>query len=123
MGTKTNQPRVVELDERARGTIRGTPRHLKKPYVFWHHDGRKYAESSSYLAKVKKAQKLKFRIHDLRHAYAIEYLKTGGDIYRLSRQLGHRSVKTTEIYLGYSGAQTGAQVQRIDGNVEGIKGA
>jgi len=41
----------------------------------------------------------RFRIHDLRHAFAIRWLKAGGDIYRLSRHLGHTSVKTTEIYL------------------------
>lgn len=43
----------------------------------------------------------KFRIHDLRHAYAIAEIRAGRDIYDLSRHLGHSSVKTTEIYLGY----------------------
>lgn len=43
----------------------------------------------------------RFRVHDLRHGFAIRWLKSGGDIYRLSRHLGHTSVKTTEIYLGY----------------------
>ncbi|WP_256138145.1 tyrosine-type recombinase/integrase [Komagataeibacter swingsii] len=41
----------------------------------------------------------RFHIHDLRHAFAIRWLKAGGDIYHLSRHLGHTSVKTTEIYL------------------------
>ncbi|WP_228391500.1 tyrosine-type recombinase/integrase [Komagataeibacter medellinensis] len=41
----------------------------------------------------------RFRIHDLRHAFAIRWLKVGEDIYRLSRHLGHTSVKTTESYL------------------------
>ncbi|BAK83265.1 phage integrase [Komagataeibacter medellinensis NBRC 3288] len=31
--------------------------------------------------------------------FAIRWLKAGGDIYRLSRHLGHTSVKTTESYL------------------------
>lgn len=43
----------------------------------------------------------RFRVHDLRHRFAIRWLKAGGDIYRLSRHLGHSSVKTTEIYLEY----------------------
>jgi integrase/recombinase XerD len=43
----------------------------------------------------------RFRIHDLRHAYAIAEIRAGRDIYDLSRHLGHSSVKTTEIYLGY----------------------
>ena len=43
----------------------------------------------------------RFRVHDLRHRFAIRWLKAGGDIYRLSRHLGHTSVSTTEIYLRY----------------------
>jgi site-specific recombinase XerD len=37
--------------------------------------------------------------HTFRHTFAVEYLTKTGDIYRLSRVLGHGSVKTTEIYL------------------------
>jgi integrase/recombinase XerD len=39
--------------------------------------------------------------HDLRHLYAVEALRGGMDIYTLSKQLGHTSVKTTEIYLDF----------------------
>lgn len=43
-----------------------------------------------------------FRLHDLRHAYAIAEIRAGRDIYDLSHHLGHSSVKVTEIYLGYA---------------------
>ncbi len=43
----------------------------------------------------------RFRVHDLRHGFAIRALKAGMSIYQLSRHLGHSSVKTTETYLGY----------------------
>ncbi len=43
----------------------------------------------------------RFRVHDLRHAFAVRALKGGMSIYQLSRHLGHSSVTTTEIYLGY----------------------
>lgn len=42
-----------------------------------------------------------FRLHDLRHAYAIAEIRRGRDIYDLSHHLGHGSVKVTEVYLGY----------------------
>ena len=42
-----------------------------------------------------------FRFHDLRHRYAVDYLKAGGSIYDLQRLMGHSSVKTTEIYLAH----------------------
>ena len=35
-----------------------------------------------------RAEKLKFRAHDLRHKFAIAWLKNGGGIYELSRHLG-----------------------------------
>jgi integrase/recombinase XerD len=52
-----------------------------------------------------------FRVHDLRHGFAIGWLRNGGDIYQLSIHLGHTSLKTTEIYLGHLSAreQAGAQ--------------
>ena len=42
-----------------------------------------------------------FTFHHLRHRYAVDYLKGGGSIYDLQQQLGHSSVKTTEIYLAF----------------------
>lgn len=44
----------------------------------------------------------RFRLHDLRHAYAIDEIRKGRDIYDLSHHLGHSSVKVTERYLGYA---------------------
>ena len=37
--------------------------------------------------------------HTLRHTFAVQYLLAGGDVYMLSRILGHSTVSTTEIYL------------------------
>lgn len=37
--------------------------------------------------------------HGFRHAFAVCYIRRGGDIYRLSRILGHTSISTTQIYL------------------------
>jgi len=38
--------------------------------------------------------------HTFRHTFACMYLLGGGDIYKLSRLMGHESVKITERYLG-----------------------
>lgn len=37
--------------------------------------------------------------HTCRHTYAVNYIASGGDVYTLSRLLGHASVQTTENYL------------------------
>ena len=44
---------------------------------------------------------VRFRIHDLRHAFAVRWLEAGGNIYRLQKHLGHSSIKTTEGYLDH----------------------
>jgi integrase/recombinase XerD len=37
--------------------------------------------------------------HTFRHCFAVTYIRRGGDIYRLSRLLGHASITTTQRYL------------------------
>ena len=110
--TKTNRPRSVPLDERALGTFTGTPPRLGCPFVFWHPPGTRYLNvASRFAAIVKRAQARAkaekrpvprgFRFHDLRHWYAVDYLRRGGSIYTLQQILGHSSIKTTEIYLAH----------------------
>lgn len=42
-----------------------------------------------------------FRFHDLRHLFAVDWLKAGRSIYDLQHRLKHASIKTTELYLEY----------------------
>ncbi|MGE5478105.1 MAG: site-specific integrase, partial [Bacteroidales bacterium] len=123
--TKTDRPRSLPLDDiltvEAAKVLKDLPRYLhKKPggeeepkpdFIFWHDEGEAYASVSSNFgsirrrlnAKRKKAGKdqITFRLHDLRHLFAITYLERGGNIYRLQNLLGHTSIKTTELYLSY----------------------
>lgn len=112
--TKTGRPRVVALVSPggdATASIQALPRHLKIGWVFWHDLGERYLNASGIfretVSRVAKAEKIAgrelrpFSFHKLRHAFAIRWLESGGDIYALSKHLGHTSVKTTEIYLAY----------------------
>ena len=105
--TKSDRPRTVPLDERAAGTIAGTPAHLHSRWVFWHHEGQRYSRiSNQFSATVRRAIKRKlidrpFRFHDLRHWFAVDYLRRGGNIYDLQKELGHSSIQTTEMYLDF----------------------
>jgi len=42
--------------------------------------------------------------HTLRHAFASNYLKSGGQLVPLQKILGHRSIKTTMIYIHLAGS-------------------
>lgn len=109
--TKTNTPRVVPLDDRAAGTVAGTPPYLHSAVMYWHGDGLRYANIASRFATitaraeaaaVKAGRRFRrFRFHDLRHWYAVDYLRRGGNVYRLQKILGHASIKTTELYLRF----------------------
>lgn len=78
-------------------------------FVFWTPAGGRYSDPSRTFIVARRgaqkgAQKIgaafkPFRLHDLRHEFAIRWLEEGGGIYPLSRHMGHSSVKTTEIYL------------------------
>lgn len=100
--TKTGRPRAVPLDDMALGTLSGTPRYLGGPYVFWWGDGQRYAHPETNFRDVRKRSRAgHFRFHDLRHWFAVDYLRRGGSIYTLQQILGHRSIVTTELYLDY----------------------
>lgn len=48
---------------------------------------------------------VRFSPHTLRHTFAVSYLRAGGNLFYLSRILGHSSVKTTELYLQSLGVE------------------
>ena len=112
--TKTNRVRAVDLDDRAVGTLTGTPAHLTSTVVFWHDKdlGLPYRNASSRFGAIRarvnrQRQKrgeppITFRFHDLRHWFAVDYLRRrAGSLYDLQKILGHSSIRTTEIYLDY----------------------
>lgn len=123
--TKTSRPRVLNwetpggnagriLESLERGATEATlrpGRQAQKGLLFPSGQGGAYTSFPSVYGNLMRRMGAKaesegrpfnrFRVHDLRHRFAITWLKNGGDIYRLSRHLGHLSVKTTEVYLAY----------------------
>jgi integrase/recombinase XerD len=115
--TKGNRVRVIELDPFGGYQIlAGLPPYLGSAWLFWHDAGECYRNLSSRFAALTQAEHQAaiaaagdggtpnfrpFRLHDLRHLHAVEWLKSGRNIYDLQKRLGHRSIKTTEIYLDF----------------------
>lgn len=140
--TKTRTSRLVDISDATAATLAaipigtksgtdGTGRKIETKWVFWHEDREdgpaRYVSLSSNLRKLihaalnpppAKDQPAPepfpvFRVHDLRHRFAVDWLRAGKDIYDLKVHLGHTSVKTTEIYLEYL-ARNPAQHHRFD---------
>lgn len=127
---KGNKLRVIELVTPAGDAyevIRRTPTRLGCPWLFWHHDGEPFRAASKHFhelvewvmgkatgeakaAQIEHPDFRPFRFHDLRHLFAVDFLKAGGGIYTLQKHLGHTSVQTTEIYLKYL---TPEEAQRV----------
>lgn len=110
--TKGNKARTLALSSASKQLLEGLPVNMASKYAFWHGDGKPYQNvSSRFRVFVKDAAKAArkegaefraFRFHDLRHLFAVTYLKTKrGTIYDLQQHLGHASIKTTELYLDY----------------------
>lgn len=56
----------------------------------------------SILQTVKKAtgiEDVRLSAHTFRHTFAKFYLERGGEVFKLAREMGHSTVKVTEIYL------------------------
>ena len=108
---KGNKLRVIQLSDAAYVVVASIPASLRSKWLFWHGDGEPYRNVASRFAGIVKSARISaqsagrsfrpFRFHDLRHLYAVRYLKDGGGVYDLQHQLGHGSIKTTEIYLAY----------------------
>jgi integrase/recombinase XerD len=112
---KGNKMRTIDLSDAAYEIIRRCVAD-KAPWIF-SHDGQQFKSVSSRWRNLAQGYSCKagpdndgvvpFPFHNLRHSFAVNYLKTPrpdgspASIYMLSKYLGHTSVKTTEIHLDY----------------------
>ncbi|QRE76520.1 site-specific integrase [Methylobacterium aquaticum] len=75
------------------------------------------AEAEEIAEAAKRGKKLeptfrRFRFHDLRHRFAVDYLRSGrGGLYDLQQEMGHTSIKVTELYLSFLTAEEKAQAK------------
>jgi integrase/recombinase XerD len=112
--TKSGTPRTVSLNDAALEILK--VQSLTSNLVFPAIDRvtgerRPYKQASTNWQEAQKRATLqadaegwtfeRFRLHDLRHIFAIDYLANGGNIYLLQQQLGHGSIRQTEWYLQF----------------------
>ena len=101
--TKSGKRRRVPLSTAAVATIRevlaekGRPRGAE--HLFVRSDGTRYGDlKKGFTAACRRARITGLRWHDLRHTFASWFVQGGGDLYHLSRILGHSTVQMTTRY-------------------------
>lgn len=123
---KGNKFRVIELTQDDCKFFGGIPAFVGKDWLFWRTTNKRVRKDSKLAATFKgdridhPAEEFKrevgrvaawveendidfrpFTFHHLRHKFAIEYMRKGGNIYDLQKLMGHSTVKQTEEYLKY----------------------
>jgi integrase len=118
--TKSGIPRRVPLSDKAITTIKGLlgqPQRPNTPYLFAKVDGRRFVDmKNGFVAACKRAGVTDFRWHDLRHTFASWFVQDGGDLYHLSRILGHATVQMTARYGHLRTGDLHAELQRVAQN-------
>ena len=119
--TKSGVPRRVPLSDKAITTIKAATRspgqRPNTPYLFAKADGSRFVDmKNGFVAACKRAGLTDFRWHDLRHTFASWFVQDGGDLYHLSRILGHATVQMTTRYGHLRTDDLHAELRRVAQN-------
>lgn len=100
--TKTNTPRRVPLSPTALSTIRELLEQQSRPrspFLFCKADGTRAGNPrKAFENACRRAGIAGLKYHDLRHTFASWWVQEGGDLYRLSRILGHATLQMSSRY-------------------------
>jgi integrase/recombinase XerD len=109
---------LAERERRARW-----PGAIASPYLFSVGDGGHLAYRNAYrdiktFSEWKGVNGSHIHPHAFRNYFAVGYLQNGGDLFTLSKILGHTSVSTTQIYLKSMGIE---QIGEVHGRVSPLQ--
>jgi integrase/recombinase XerD len=101
--TKSGAPRRVPISKTATATIEAMLTSKDRPrnaaHLFVREDGTRYGDfKKGFNAACARAKIAGLRWHDLRHTFASWWVQRGGDLYHLSRILGHATTQMSSRY-------------------------
>jgi integrase/recombinase XerD len=107
---KGNKQRIVPFSRELRKIIWKWSKKHSHDYFFPTRDGNKimydnFRRDMRALGDLLGIKGARVSPHTLRHYFALHFLRRGGDLYTLSRILGHTDIRTTQIYLRSMGIE------------------
>lgn len=79
---------------------------------------------NGYLKVISSIMEIEKRVtcHLARHTFAVRFLEGGGDIFILSKIMGHIKLDTTQIYAKLANPRIDAEMARVFANLTAVKG-
>jgi integrase/recombinase XerD len=107
---KGGRDRIVPISTECRKALFRLSSKQDARYVFSTDDGERLSYRNAYrdlkaVCRLAGVRGPHVRPHCIRHYFAVSHLRAGGDLYRLSRILGHTSISTTQVYLRSMGLE------------------
>jgi integrase len=113
--SKTNEKRHVPMDSTVVELFRAYPRTPGSEFIFTNAAGGRFSWlHHGFRRALVRAGISDFHFHDLRHTFASAWVMAGGDLFALSKILGHHSVTMTQRYAHLSPAYKRAMVDRME---------
>lgn len=115
--TKSSTPRRVPLSPRAFETVRELLERRSRPrstFLFCKPDGSRIGNpKKAFEGACRRARVDDFHFHDLRHTFASWWVQDGGDLYRLSRILGHTTLQMSSRYAHLRTNDLHEEIERV----------
>ena len=125
--TKNGKPRTIPLNKTALGILESKARVLsiRSKIVFHSNSGTKIDKHNlrrAFVIAMKKAGIEDFTYHGLRHTFATRLAQSGVDLYKISKLLGHKDIKTTQRYAHHcpESLRDGVEVLEVDCNMTAV---
>ena len=116
--TKSKQPRVIPLSDRAVAIIAAAARSAQaSPYVFTNpaSGSRFKTVKRAFRTACRRAGVQDMRFHDLRHTFATRLVQSGVDLYVVKELLGHKTITMTMRYAHHYPESLRHGVDVLDG--------
>jgi integrase len=122
--TKNGNPKTLPLNKIALDVLnqRSKVKSIKNDYVFFNSNGKKinpYVLRTSFYTVLEKVGVENLWLHDLRHTFATRLAQADVDLYKISKLLGHKNIRTTQRYAHHcpDSLRDGVEILESDYNL------